>query len=308
MSNARARAGELILALGGVLALFACAAPLPHASPASASRASFTEGVVEAGGVSLHVHCIGQGAPTVVFDAGLGNDGSIWHDVQLEVSRITRACVYDRAGLGGSGPAPRPHTSGRMVAELHAVLEQAKIAGPHVLVGHSLGGLNMRLYAAAHGASGLVLVDAVTENQDARFWSLLPPAIMTDFQNGLRAVPEGLDFAAFRASLAEARASKRSLGRIPLVVLTHGKADPPIPGAPEELAAQMAQVWREMQAELLRLSPNSVQIVAPNSGHFIQQDAPKLVVGAIAAVVEAARTKAPLDPRRLSSLAGEGAP
>jgi pimeloyl-ACP methyl ester carboxylesterase len=274
-----------LAALVGVVSCSRAPASRPGAAPGS-----FTEGAVQAGGVSLHVKCLGQGAPTVIFDSGLGNDGSIWNDVQQAVSRTNRACVYDRAGLGASGPAPRPHTSRQMVRELHAVLEEVNLDGPHVLVGHSLGGLNMRLYAAEYGAAGLVLVDSASEDQDARYWSLLPAPLRTAFEERLREIPEGLDFDAFRESLAQVRSSKRSLGNVPVMILTQGKADPPPPGVSPELAAEMARVWGEMQADLRRLSTASTQIVVPESGHFIQREAPDVVISAIRRVLEATRT------------------
>jgi pimeloyl-ACP methyl ester carboxylesterase len=261
--------------------------------------------VVDVGGRSLHIHCVGQGAPVVVLDAGLGDDGSTWSQVQPEVARITRTCVYDRAGTGYSSAAPRPHTSRQMVEELHALLQRAAVPGPYVLVGHSLGGLNVRLYASAHEAEavGLVLVDATTEDQDTRFWGLLPSDTLRAFQAGLRDNREGLDYEAFLASMADLRGVERSLGDTPLVVLTHGKEESPPPGVSAEVAAKMARAWREMQSELPRLSSNSVHVIAENSQHYIHWDASRLVVAAVREAVGAARTHAHLDASVLSPLA-----
>src|SRR3954471_23726028 len=98
---------------------------LPLVACHAANPPPLAGSVVDVGGRSLHIHCIGDGAPVVVLDAGLGNDGSTWSQVQPEVGRFTRACVYDRAGTGRSGAAPRPHTSRQMVEELHALLGRA---------------------------------------------------------------------------------------------------------------------------------------------------------------------------------------
>jgi pimeloyl-ACP methyl ester carboxylesterase len=244
----------------------------------------------------------------VVFEAGLGNDGSVWKQVQAEVGHVTRACVYDRAGMGSSGPGRKPRTSRQMVAELHALLAGARLPAPYVLVGHSAGGLNVQLYAIAHPAevAGMVLVDAVSGTVDSRFFALLPPEKIQEFQAGLRALPDGWDFDTYRESMAQVRASVRSLGGIPLVVLTRGKNDPPEPGISPELAVRMQRVWGEIQAELPKLSSNGIQIVAKNSGHFIQSDAPKLVVAAVDEVVQGVRTGSPVDVKRLSAFAGEG--
>ncbi len=77
-------------------------------------------------GLSLHLVCNGEGSPTVVFESGLGNDARAWSKVQPEVAKLTRACAYDRAGLGASSPAPPPHSNRDMVAELHAKRAQQK--------------------------------------------------------------------------------------------------------------------------------------------------------------------------------------
>jgi pimeloyl-ACP methyl ester carboxylesterase len=89
-----------------------------------------TEGTAAVGGLSLYVHCAGQGAPLVVLEAGLGSDGRVWDQVEPAIGRFTHVCDYDRAGLGRSGPAPRPHTNQQMARELRTLLEQVGLAGP----------------------------------------------------------------------------------------------------------------------------------------------------------------------------------
>jgi|SRR5688572_252060 pimeloyl-ACP methyl ester carboxylesterase len=284
----------------------------PTAAPAASAgmSAMVTEESVDIGGLSLHIRCLGNAAPVVVLDAGLGDNGGVWSGVQGELGRLTRTCAYDRAGTGSSSAAPRPHTSRQMVSELHTLLGRARIAGPYVLVGHSFGGLNVRLYASEHPGDvvGMVLIDATTEEQDARYWSLIPEETMRGFRTSLMNHPEGINFDAYRASMAEVRASKRSLGDMPLVVLTRGKDGPPPPGVSAELSAQMARVWLEMQSELPRLSSNSAHFIAGKSGHYIHKDAPRLVVAAVKEVVTAARTHARVDKSTISPLAREGSP
>jgi pimeloyl-ACP methyl ester carboxylesterase len=126
--------------------------------------------LVDVGGYRLHLACQGGGGPTVVMEAAIGETGLLWSLVQPAIAKTTRACVYDRAGLGWSDPSPRPRTAAVMVEELHALLGNAQVPGPYVLVGHSFGGLLVRLYAVRHPqeVAGLVLVDAAHEDQYRR--------------------------------------------------------------------------------------------------------------------------------------------
>ena len=127
--------------------------------------------LVDVGGYKLHINCTGTGSPTVILDAGLGGTSLDWSKVQPAVTRFTRVCSYDRAGYGWSESGPGPRTSQQIVTELHLLLSRAKIEGPYVLVGHSAGGLNMRLYAYRYPADvvGMVLLDATSEHQFAPF-------------------------------------------------------------------------------------------------------------------------------------------
>jgi len=124
--------------------------------------------LVDIGGFRLHLNCIGQGTPTVVMDAGGGAPSITWGLVPSEIAKFTRVCTYARAGLGWSDPNPRiSRNSQQSVDELHSLLTKAGINPPYILVGHSLGGVNMRLYASQYPEDvvGLVLVDSSHENQ-----------------------------------------------------------------------------------------------------------------------------------------------
>jgi pimeloyl-ACP methyl ester carboxylesterase len=117
--------------------------------------------LVDIGTHRLHLHCSGEGSPTVIFDAALGASSLSWSLVQPEAARVTRACSYDRAGFGWSDGGPLPRTAGRIADELHHLLQRAAVPGPYVLVGHSFGGLVMRLFAARHAddIAGLILIE-----------------------------------------------------------------------------------------------------------------------------------------------------
>jgi pimeloyl-ACP methyl ester carboxylesterase len=121
--------------------------------------------MVDVGGYRLHINCVGQGSPTVVLDAGLGEFSAQWVWVQREVSDTTRVCAYDRAGMGWSEMGPEPRDAKQITSELHTLLKGAGIEGPYVLVGHSLGGLYMQTYAARYPdeVASVALVDSSTE-------------------------------------------------------------------------------------------------------------------------------------------------
>jgi pimeloyl-ACP methyl ester carboxylesterase len=127
--------------------------------------------LVDIGGYRLHINCTGTGSPTVILDAGLGGSSLDWSKIQPGVARFTRVCSYDRAGYGWSDTGPGPRTSQQIVQELHLLLVHAQINGPYLLVGHSVGGLNMRLYAYRYPAevAGMVLLDSTNEHQFAQF-------------------------------------------------------------------------------------------------------------------------------------------
>lgn len=141
--------------------------------------------LVDVEGYKMHLYCIGEGSPTVVMDAGLGGWSQDWVWVQPEVAKFTRACTYDRAGLGWSEPRPGTRDSQQVVSQLHTLLVNAGESGPYVLVGHSFGGLNVRLYAMQYSdqVAGVVLVDATPEDLYDAY-----PADMLDEQREVDAI------------------------------------------------------------------------------------------------------------------------
>src|SRR5215204_3612412 len=121
--------------------------------------------MVDVGGYSLHINCVGRGSPTVLLDAGLGDFSAQWVRVQREVSDTIRVCAYDRAGMGWSEMGPEPRDARQITSELHTLLGKAGIEGPYVLVGHSFGGMYMQTYAARYPdeVAGVALVDTSTD-------------------------------------------------------------------------------------------------------------------------------------------------
>jgi pimeloyl-ACP methyl ester carboxylesterase len=123
--------------------------------------------MVAVSGHGMHLYCTGEGreGPTVVMDSGLGGGVLDWQTVQPDVAKFARVCSYDRSGIGWSESGPKPRTSPRIVEELHALLKNAGVGGPYVLVGHSFGGANAQLYAAEYPeeVAGMVLVDSALD-------------------------------------------------------------------------------------------------------------------------------------------------
>jgi pimeloyl-ACP methyl ester carboxylesterase len=139
----------------GVLASVTAAGAQPELPPAPGR-------LVDVGGRRLHVYCVGEGSPTVVLEAGLG-DGSInFRALQTRIAGFTRVCAYDRAGYGWSDESDDARDLNAVVADLGALLEGAGEEGPFVLAGHSLGGLFALGYTKAHpdDVVGVVLIDS----------------------------------------------------------------------------------------------------------------------------------------------------
>ena len=121
--------------------------------------------LVDVSGQRMHIHCAGSGSPTVIVDAGNACFSLEWMPIQEKLQSTTRVCVYDRAGYGWSEAGPAPRGGAHAVAELHDLLQAAGEPGPYVLVGHSLGGIHARMYAAHYSdeVAGLVLIDTAAE-------------------------------------------------------------------------------------------------------------------------------------------------
>jgi len=272
--------------------------------------------LIDVGGHRLHLVCVGSGSPTVVFEAGMSDAWVSWDRLLPELATTTRACAYDRAGIGYSDPGPLPRDSRRIVAELHALLERAGERPPYVLVGHSFGGYNVRLFASEHPDEvvGMVLVDATHED----FQSRNPAAMREQFlratdtfralaergERGERLPPvvPNLPLAVasrpawYRTLYEEARtaevsgdevrAARRALAA-PLIVITAGRS---AGGGSARARAELKVLWSELQADLVRLSPQGVHVFAERSGHYVQRSEPQLVIAAVRRVVERART------------------
>ena len=146
-----------------------------NSSPTARQEGASTQ-TLDIGGRRRAFACTGQGSPTVVLETGLGAESAEWAAVARGVASFARVFSYDRAGRGASDSAPGPRTARAMVDDLHGLLGAASIPGPYVLVGHSLGGLLMRVYAQRYRSEivGLVLVELDARGSVRRIWPGFP--------------------------------------------------------------------------------------------------------------------------------------
>ncbi|MGH6895658.1 MAG: alpha/beta fold hydrolase [Geminicoccaceae bacterium] len=288
-------------------------APAPGRAQPVPANGEFS-GLVEVDGRRLFLECQGSGRPVVVLISGYRNTAEIW-TVQGEpgqtmvmpaVASFTRVCAYDRPGTildatlrSKSDPVAMPRTADAIVAELHGLLEAARLAPPYVLVAHSLGGLFARLYASTYAdeVAGLVLVDAWPEALPA----LLGPDQWAAYEELARPAPPGLesypdlemvDFGAASDRMRQAAAAT-PLRDVPLFVLSRAKPVALPPDVPASFSPTVfEQAWRLGQNGLAALLPGARHTIATESDHYIQVEQPGLVVGAARDVVEAVRDPA----------------
>jgi pimeloyl-ACP methyl ester carboxylesterase len=293
-------------------------------------RAPMPGRLYEVNGHRMRIECTGSGSPTLILDAGLGNDGLIWSAVQPTLSLTTRVCSYDRAGMSWSDPVPPPRDADHIAAQLHGLLQAAGVTGPIVLMGHSIAGMYIRDYASHYPdqVKGLIFVDASTplQNRDPALAPAMrpggPPPLrmfltqalfvlgiprwMGGCKNNFPQLPpdRGLLQSEERCHLVVSspagestnfdRSGEETLhtgpyGDLPILIFTSD----PVKGLAEHEPPNMRAAWDRMQANLKKLSTRSRQIIARNSGHYVQLERPDLIDREVPLFIEQIRGAAP---------------
>jgi pimeloyl-ACP methyl ester carboxylesterase len=178
-----------------------------------------------------------------------------------------------------------------MVADLHALLRTARVPGPYVLVGHSVGGMIVRLFAQSYPAqtAGLVLVDAFGVNIKRLFGRLWPryavllnhPGTSLDHQPGF----ETLNVNGAIRAIQQAK----PLPRVPLAVISKTEPFATAPGVPRQLTTRLEKVWPKVQQLLVTLEPQTPQVFATGSDHYVQVHDPDLTISIIRLILDRAR-------------------
>ena len=325
-------AGRILLGLLALIVLLAASGATYEAIMANGDTRRYPPPgqLVDVGGYRMHLHCVGQGSPTVVLDAGLGAFSLDWGAIQPQIASSTRVCAYDRAGLGWSEPGPPPRSPRQFAAELHTLLTNAGVQGPYVLVTHSISGKTARLFASQHPnqVAGIVLVDARHESVDehltpeqvaaedaqqqgfqdmikwmARFglvrllWAPAWPSMLPGSEN---LSPESRTTIGVLQARPQQIESALAEGRGRMESNSLLRAAAPLGDKPVVVLASAQTIdnlpfWKEAQQTMTGLSSNSRLIIAPG-GHAVHFEQPALVVESIRQVVDAARTGQPLKP------------
>lgn len=252
------------------------------------------------------------------MDAGLGGSSLDWILVQSELAATTHVCVYDRAGMGWSDKRPLPRSPSQILEEVHTLLRQADIAGPYVLVAHSLAGKSARLFADSYreDVACVVLVDTRNEVVDSQIstseaegfnraltlqgevysWArrfgvacLLGEALVDQPQ-----LPSGIGLemalmhtqrAAIDTTTLEGMSRSADDGAISTATL----GSIPLVVVASGVSMRDIPHWSDAQEALAKLSTNARLVVAEHSGHLVQIEEPEIVIASVSDVVARAR-------------------
>jgi pimeloyl-ACP methyl ester carboxylesterase len=245
----------------------------------------------------------GTGLPPVVIDAGIGSTAEDWQGLQSRIASRTTVIIYDRAGYGSSEAGPLPRDSGTEADELRTLLTALSVPAPYVMVGHSLGGLNLQVYAGRYpdDVAGLVLLDppplswllgkgypelrALAEQMTADWQEIADRGLTAaDRQAKREAIFFQMLASEHREMLgasAQLAAGVKELGDVPLTVIASGVPNPRF----GVVAADYQHYWIEQNRILAKRSTRGSFVLAEESTHHLHVEAADLVVESIFSVL-----------------------
>lgn len=244
---------------------------------------NITKDRIDVGGHKLYIESQGKGDPVVVLESGIGDAGTLagWQKVVTSIKENTRICLYDRAGLGNSEPGPQPRSIKNTVDDLHTLLHNARLNPPYILVGHSMGGLNVQLFAQLYPSevAGIVLVDPSPKE----FVEKISPEKLDTLkkmgvpQGAIDEIGMGID-----SSITDIK-KLGPLPDVPVVVLTSSLAFAEKAGG---IGSEKWNLLRDCHQALIDSLSSGSHVIASKAGHYIQTDEPGLVIDAIRKVLE----------------------
>jgi pimeloyl-ACP methyl ester carboxylesterase len=234
--------------------------------------------------LKIYTNCYGEGEPTVVFESGLGCTHNDWNVVQDQISKQTRTFSYDRLGLGNSDKADLSRTSLDQVYELHTVLNEAKVKAPYIIVAHSIGGYNARLFAGTYPEEvyGIIFVDCSHENQ---FEDRVKRSSLKEIEiakSQLIDEEQTFDELLISGNQVKKLRKKDALRDIPIIIITADHKG-------EESAVITQETWLKYQIDLVTLSDYSKHVIVKDCGHYIQKDKPQVVIDSIKEIISVIR-------------------
>ncbi len=280
-------------------------------------------------GRMMRLQCIGQGSPTIVLEAGGGNDGLTWAGIQPRLAQHAQVCSYDRAGMGWSDPGPSPRDADHVATELHELLASADIHVPVVLMGHSMGGLFIRDYAAHYPTevAGLVFEDSSTplQNRQPAYRAFEGPRKETSFDRFLNratiqlGIPRLLGICSGRSDRVKGiserlfyedrchesfQAMEAEMEDFDLsgqeTVNSGPFGDMPILILFHDLAIDASDIPQSLIEEtkadqdgFMRLSTRTRRVIVKSSGHFVHIDRPDVVEREVVDFIERIRENKP---------------
>jgi pimeloyl-ACP methyl ester carboxylesterase len=311
-------ASGLVIAIAAVLAASAAGttalATTASREKATPVRGNFAGQIAIGNGRKLYLRCKGRGRPVVILESGIHDSSDTWTLTQTEppvvsspavfsgVARFTRVCRYDRPGTirytdppaltTRSTPVEMPRTLREMASDLRALLRKSGIRGPYTLVGHSFGGMIVRLFAQTYPSkvAGLVLVDSFGTNIRSLFGPDLWPGYAELLNHPGTPLDSNPTFETVDIDGAiDAVLQAPALPRIPLAVMSKTEPFATAPRVSPAILGKLEEVWPLVQDELVKLEPQTPHILATGSDHYVQIHDPDLTIATIRLIVQRVR-------------------